>query len=61
MRCLTLLVASVATINLSMSWQFSYITWLVQIAITNDEGASVQVYSNTATRLTFALIAVNYR
>ena len=44
-----------------MSWQFPYITWLVQIAITNDEGASVQVYSNTAARLTFALIAVNYR
>lgn len=38
-----LLVASGATANLSMSWQYTYKTWLVPIAITDDGGASVQV------------------
>lgn len=37
------LVASGATANLSMAWQYSYRTWLVPIAITDDGGASVQV------------------
>jgi lipopolysaccharide-binding protein len=55
-----LLVASGATANLSMSWQYTYKTWLVPIAITDDGGASVQVYKQ-AFYLTFALIAVNDR
>lgn len=37
------LVASGATANLSMRWRYSYTTWLVPIAITDDGGASVQV------------------
>ncbi|KAE8125467.1 hypothetical protein FH972_020272 [Carpinus fangiana] len=37
------LVASGATANLSMAWQYSYRTWLVPVAITDDGGASVQV------------------
>uniref|UniRef100_A0A7N2M8L1 Lipid-binding serum glycoprotein N-terminal domain-containing protein n=2 Tax=Quercus lobata TaxID=97700 RepID=A0A7N2M8L1_QUELO len=37
------LVASGATANLSMSWQYSFRTWLVPIAITDDGDASVQV------------------
>ncbi|KAM3696304.1 hypothetical protein ACJW30_06G030000 [Castanea mollissima] len=37
------LVASGATANLSMNWQYSYRTWLVPIAITDDGDASVQV------------------
>ena len=52
------LVASGATANLSMSWQYSYRTWLVPIAITDDGDASVQVYSQVF-HLTFALIVVN--
>lgn len=52
------LVASGATANLSMNWQYSYRTWLVPIAITDDGDASVQVYSQVF-HLTFALIVVN--
>ncbi|KAG7957739.1 hypothetical protein I3843_11G190300 [Carya illinoinensis] len=37
------LVASGATANLSMRWQYSYTTWLIPIAITDKGDASVQV------------------
>lgn len=39
------LVASGATANLSMRWQYSYTTWLIPIPITDKGDASVQVYN----------------
>lgn len=55
------LVASGATANLSMRWRYSYTTWLVPIAITDDGGASVQVATKAkfqAFHLNFAVVAV---
>lgn len=46
------LVASGATANLSMRWQYSYTTWLIPIAITDKGDASVQVYN----KVSFALV-----
>ncbi|XP_056173350.1 putative BPI/LBP family protein At1g04970 [Syzygium oleosum] len=37
------LIASGATANLSMNWQYSYSTWLVPIPISDEGSASVQV------------------